>query len=286
MCGVFPILLTPFDEQDQIDEESLRHEVDWCIEGGAHGLGIAYASEIDKLTDRERSRLIEVVVDQTEGRVPVVASIYAAASVPAAQFACQLSELGSTAVMCQAPVAASPDGVRAFFGAISDAVDIPVFVQEASVVVGGPLLSQIARENEQVRYAKVESLPPPQRVREAVEHAGDLVTVFGGASGAHLIQELRRGARGTMPYPTCIHAFVDVWDQWQTGDQAAAQEVWEHEIAPLLQVTGLNHKEVLRRDGVIQTGRWRSPGPVSLDGISTRELDAVCERLGIGLRST
>ncbi len=285
MRGVFPILVTPFDERDRIDEDSLRSEVDWCIEAGAHGLGIAYASEIPKLTDAERARLTRVVVAQAADRVPVVASIFAAANVTAAGFAREMEDLGATAVMCQAPAGASNDGKREFFAAISSAVRTPVFVQEAAVAVGGPLLHQIAQETANVRYAKVENAPPPQRVGEAIEHAGDLVTVFGGASGDHLIPELARGAQGTMPWPSRVGAFVDAWDCWQAGDHAAAREVWERQIAPLLRVPGLDHKEILRREGVIQTARWRAPGPSQPDAISLRELDAVCERLGIGSRS-
>ena len=227
MRGVFPILVTPFDERDRIDEDSLRSEVDWCIEAGAHGLGIAYASEIPKLTDAERARLTRVVVAQAADRVPVVASIFAAANVTAAGFAREMEDLGATAVMCQAPAGASNDGKREFFAAISSAVRTPVFVQEAAVAVGGPLLHQIAQETANVRYAKVENAPPPQRVGEAIEHAGDLVTVFGGASGDHLIPELARGAQGTMPWPSRVGAFVDAWDCWQAGDHAAAREVWE-----------------------------------------------------------
>ena len=46
MRGVFPILITPFDERDRIDAESLQNLVDYCIAGGVHGFGIAYATEI------------------------------------------------------------------------------------------------------------------------------------------------------------------------------------------------------------------------------------------------
>ncbi|CAI7995039.1 L-2-keto-3-deoxyarabonate dehydratase [Geodia barretti] len=185
--------------------------------------------------------------------------------------------------MCTPPAADVPvDEKKAYFRAISDAVSVPIFVQEAGTSLGGALLRQIAEESEQVRYAKVENAPPAQKVYEAVQHGGDLVTVFGGASGTYLIEELRRGSQGTMPWPSHPHAFVQVWDHWQSGDEIAAREVWEREITPILRVGGLVHKEILYRKGIIKSPRWRSPGPAPLDDMGQRELDEVCERLGIG----
>src|SRR6476469_3882593 len=46
MQGVFPILVTPFDEQSRVDEESLRHLVEFSVGSGVHGLGVALGSEI------------------------------------------------------------------------------------------------------------------------------------------------------------------------------------------------------------------------------------------------
>ena len=72
MRGVFPILVTPFDERDRIDEDSLENLVDYCIDAGVHGFGIAYASEIPKLTEAKRLQVCKIIIDRTAERVPVV----------------------------------------------------------------------------------------------------------------------------------------------------------------------------------------------------------------------
>ncbi len=283
MRGMFPVLITPFDEQERIDEASLRSVVEYNINAGVHGVVIAFATEIMKLTEAERLQVAQVVVDQTQGRVPVVVNTGAVSTAATVQYSRQTEALGVTAVMCTPPAADVPaEEKRAYFKAISDAVSVPIFVQEAGTSLGGVLLRQIAEESEQVRYAKVENAPPAQKVYEAVQHGGDLVTVFGGASGTYLIEELRRGSQGTMPWASQPHAFVQVWDHWQAGDETAAREVWEREIAPILRVGGLIHKEILYRKGIIKSARWRSPQPAPLDDMAQRELDEVCERLGIG----
>jgi dihydrodipicolinate synthase/N-acetylneuraminate lyase len=289
MRGIYPILLTPFDEHGRIDEESLRSEVEFNLGGGVHGVGLALGSEFLKLTEEERNHVTRIVVDQVRGRVPVVVNTGAQANVPAVLYSRQAEELGATAVMCMPPLMGVSGGeIRAYFRAISDAVRVPIFIQDQQAApVSASLIRQIAEESERVRYAKVESPPQAAKVREAVQQSRGLVTIFGGAAGTYLIEELRRGAVGTMPWPSTPHAFVKVWDHWQDGDVQAAREVHEREIAPLLRLstTGLRlghtvHKEVLRRRGVIKSAHVRAPSD-PLDELTLRELDEVCERLGI-----
>ena len=283
MRGVFPILVTPFDNGDRVDEDSLRSVVDYNIDAGVHGLGIAFATEIPKLTESERLRVAEVVIDQAGGRVPVVVNTGAPSTHATVLYSRQAEGLGAAAVMCTTPAGAPPDETRAYFGALSDALSIPIFLQEAGTAIGGALMRRIADECERLRYAKVESAPPPQRVAEAVAHGAGLVTVFGGASGSHLLEELRRGSQGTMPWASLPHAFVRVWDHWQTGDEEAARKAWEQDINPVLRIGGLVHKEILYRQGVIRTPRFRAPAPAApLDEVTQREFEQVCERLGIG----
>jgi 4-hydroxy-tetrahydrodipicolinate synthase len=289
MRGVFPILLTPFDEQDRIDEEGLRGVVEYSIRAGVHGVGIALGSEMPKLTEPEREQVVRVVIEQARGRVPVVVNTGAQANYPAVVYSKQAEELGASAVMCIPPTGASPTEIRSYFKAVSDAVRVPVFIQDvATAPVSAGLIRQIAEESEQVRYAKIETPPQPAKVAEGVRLSRGLVTVFGGASGTYLIEELRRGSVGTMPFPTQMEAFVEVWDRFQAGDLAGAQEVFDRRIAPLIRIstTGVRlghtiHKEVLRRKGIIRCAKVRAPSD-PLDDFARRDLDEVCERLGIG----
>src|SRR5919205_4404202 len=74
--GVFAIPPTPFDDAGNVDEPSLRRCVDFCIEAGAHGIvAPVNASESIALTDSERLRVAEVLVEQAAARVPVVGGV-------------------------------------------------------------------------------------------------------------------------------------------------------------------------------------------------------------------
>jgi dihydrodipicolinate synthase/N-acetylneuraminate lyase len=289
MRGVFPILLTPFDEHDRIDEDGLRSVVEYAIRSGVHGVGIALGSEMPKLVESERELVVRTVIDQARGRLPVVVNTGAPANYPAVVYSQQAEAQGASAVMCIAPAAASASEIRSYFKAISDAVSVPIFIQDvATASVSAGLIRQMADESEWVRYAKIESPPQPVKVADAVAKNQGLVTIFGGASGTFLIEELRRGSVGTMPFPTQLPAFVAVWDRFQAGDLDGARGVFDREILPLLRVSStgvrlghLVHKEVLRRQGVIKCAKVRAPAD-PLDAQTKRELDEVLDLLGIG----
>ena len=127
MRGVFPILVTPFDERDRIDEDSLENLVDYCIDAGVHGFGIAYASEIPKLTEAERLQVCKIIIDRTAKRVPIVVTTGSPATAVAVQYSRQAADLGVDAIMSLPPTGATAKQHRAYFKAISGAVDIPIF---------------------------------------------------------------------------------------------------------------------------------------------------------------
>jgi dihydrodipicolinate synthase/N-acetylneuraminate lyase len=287
--GIFPILLTPFDDDGRIDEESLQNEVEFNLAAGVHGLGLALGSEFLKMTEEERQRVTKIVVDQVRGRVPVVVNTGAQSNVVAALYSKQAEELGASAVMCMPPsMGVSGSEMHSYFKAISDAVRVPVWIQDTSyVVVPAGVIRQIAEESERVRYAKIESPPNALKVQEAVQQAGHLVTVFGGSAGTYFIEELRRGGVGTMPWPSTPEVFVKIWNRWQAGDQSGALETFERELLPILRVssTGLRmghaiNKEILKRRGVIKSAHVRAPSD-PLDALAERELAETLERLGI-----
>ncbi|HEX5414133.1 MAG TPA: dihydrodipicolinate synthase family protein [Chloroflexota bacterium] len=291
MTGVYPILVTPFDERGRIDEESLRSLIDFNLEAGVHGLGIAMASEVLKLTEAERDQLTRLVVEQVRGRVPVVVNTGGPATDVAVYYSRRARDLGADALMCQPPTLSPPTATetRSYFKAISGAVSIPIFIQDtATAHVPAGLARQIAEESEHVRYTKVESLPPAQMVGANVRVAGDLLTVFGGAGASYLIEEIQRGAQGTMPWPSTPRELVEIWNRARAGDLAGAEEIFYRVLVPINRVSvgGMRgalqvQKEILRRKGIIKTAHVRAPAD-PLDPETAADLDRLCVRLGIG----
>ena len=162
MQGVFPILVTSFDEGSRLDEESLRRLIDFNLNAGVHGLGVALGSEVFKLTEAKRAKVTRIVVDQVAGRVPVVINTGAHGTNLAVHYSRMAAENGADALMVLPPsfMPAGPDEVLAYYRAISNAVPLPIFIQDVAASPISPgLARRLAQECEWVQYIKVETLP-------------------------------------------------------------------------------------------------------------------------------
>lgn len=288
MRGVYPILVMPFDPQGRIDEDSLRRLVEFDIQAGVHGLGVALGSEIFKLSEAERDHVTKIVVDQVRGRVPVVINTGAPGTDLAVHYSRRAQECGADALMILPPsfMPATAEEVRDYFSAISSAVNIPIFLQDTPTAgISAGMAKQLAQTCEHVRYIKVESMPITAKVADAVAQAGDVITVFGGAGGGYFIEEMRRGSQGTMPFCSQPEAFVAVWDAYHAGDEVRAREVFDRIIAPVNRIAAQGngifyhvHKELLRHRGILTTNTVRSPSP-PVEPLTQRELQALLEEI-------
>ncbi len=288
MQGLFPILATPFDDDDRIDVDDLRREVEFSIEKGVHGIGIALASEVMKLSETERDLVTRTVVDQAKGRVPVVVNTGAPSTSLTIQYSKRAEDLGADATMITPPGGVSASVTKEYYRRVSDATGIPIFIQDVPTAsLSATLASEMAREIEGVKYIKAENPPTPPSIAGFVEAGGDELTVFGGAGGAFFIEEMRRGSVGIMPHAACPDLFREVWDQYHAGDVGQA-EIEFNRMTPLLRVMTQGAgpsslhlvKEVLRLRGVFKSVNVRHPDVAPSD-FTYRELRDAVEALGL-----
>ena len=288
MQGVFPILITPFDDHGRVDEDSLRAVVDFNIDAGVHGLGVALGSEVLKLSEAERVQVTKIVVEQSNKRVPVIINTGAAGTDLAVLYSKTAEDNGADGLMMMPPSfkPLSAEEVREYFKAASDAVNIPIFIQDTdNPSVPAALAVAMAEESEHVRYIKVESTPTTVKVADAVALAKGKLVIFGGAGGSYFVEEMRRGSVGTMPSCSQPEAFVEVWDLFQKGEERKAREVMETKILPLNRISAQNwgaffhvNKGLLKHRGFISSAHIRGPA-APMDEVLERELEAVIDEL-------
>ena len=286
--GVYTIPVTPFTERGEVDEESLKRQVDWCVRAGAHGIvAPVNASEGPSLTDEERRRVTQLVVETTAGRIPTVVGVSATGVQSTLLFTRWARELGADAVIAMPPYGiriTDPEGLFNFYQAVADEADgLKVFIQNWSGVQGTPmgaaLVIRLLKEIPNVSYSKEETTNAGHLMTATLAGAGDAcLGIMGGIGGRYLFDEVRRGACGTMPacQTTDIHA--QIWNTLDGGDEAGARKLFNR-LLPMLNMEALYgaalYKEVLRRRGVIATATMRGVKTSPLDVFDHQELDAL-----------
>ena len=282
--GIFPVLETPVGDKGEIEVDSLRREVDFCVQAGAHGLVFpVLGSEFQFLTDTERRELVEVVIKQAAGRIPVVAGAAGTVWQVAAEHARHAAGAGADAVIALPPYLSGGTRaeIRQYYEAVAKAAGIPVFIQHSQAGMDASLLAELLSEVEHIRYIKEEMHPSAHQISAVVKGAGvNCWGVFGGAHDRWMLSELRRGATGFMPAVEAVDVHVQVWEAWQAGDEKKARQVF-NQLLPLINfilIMGLPVcKEVLVRRGVFKSAAMRTPGTLGLDAEDHRELDAILE---------
>jgi len=128
--GSIVALITPFRD-GQVDEEALRKLVDWHVEQGTHGVvPCGTTGESPTLSHEEHGRVVEVVVDQVAGRIPVIAGAGSNNTAEAITLTRHAEEAGADAVLHVAGYYNRPnqEGLYQHFKALHDATDIPIIV--------------------------------------------------------------------------------------------------------------------------------------------------------------
>ncbi|WP_153557878.1 dihydrodipicolinate synthase family protein [Roseimaritima sediminicola] len=203
ITGILTPNLTPVDSRGQVDEDCLRGYVDWLIERGVDGLyPNGSTGEFVRFTPQERRRIVEVVVDQTRGRVPVLAGAAEANARETIEACHAYGQMGVRAVAIVAPYyyRLSPEGVYAYFREIADAVsvdvtlyNIPLFASPIDV----DTVRRLALECPRVVGIKDSSgdLPNMMRMIQAVRPQRDDFTFLTGWDAA-LVPMLIAGCDG------------------------------------------------------------------------------------------
>ncbi|MGH2557904.1 MAG: dihydrodipicolinate synthase family protein [Thermomicrobiales bacterium] len=275
--GIFAIPPTPFDERGDVDLDGLRRAVEFCVECGAHGIvHPVMASEFFTLSDAERLAMIPVVTRQVSNRCPVVIGVSGVCTQSAVAFARAAREAGADAVIAMPPYIQRyrDDDILAHFAAISDAVHLPIFVQNAGAwqPIRRELLLTLAREIEHVHFIKEEVPPAHHHIGEIVEaNEPEIWGIFGGAGCANLFSELRRGAAGNMPAAAFTDICVQMFNLYEAGAQGEA-EALHRRLMPLIERAG-PQKELLVKRGVLTCAKTRAMGK-PFDDQDRRERDA------------
>jgi 4-hydroxy-tetrahydrodipicolinate synthase len=238
LVGVANIQLTPFKSATEIDEEALRDNTRFMIEGGiVNGRGFQAIGgsngEGFSMSMEEYKQLIDIVVDEAAGRVPICVGCIRPATMPVIRIAQYAEEVGADAVMVLAPhyyPYCSADAVHGHFKALADATNIGIMIYNNVTVTGQDLSVDLLRRLGAIDniVAIKECTPNMSKLREVAYELKDRFAVIPNAARWLMPFDYQLGAVG---YIT-IYGNVDpayalrMHDVCLSGDFERAQDMW------------------------------------------------------------
>jgi len=246
--GIFPVVPTTFTEQGELDLESQKRCVDFMIDAGSDGLCIlANFSEQFVLSDEEREVLTRTMLEHVKGRVPVIVTTTHYSTKVCAERSRRAQDMGAAMLMVMPPYHGATFRVPEpqifeFYARLSDAVDIPIMIQDApasGTVLSAPFLARMAKEIEQVAYFKIETAGAAAKLRELIRLGGEAIEgPWDGEEAITLMPDLDAGATGSMTgggYPDGIRPIIEAH---RSGDRDKAFALYQQWLPLITTRTG------------------------------------------------
>jgi 4-hydroxy-tetrahydrodipicolinate synthase len=265
--GIITVLNTPFTDGDAVDLSSLRKNVRYALEAGVAGFLVpAMASEVDKLSSAERRQVVEAVLEENGGRVPVIGGASAVTGEERIRNAAALIEVGCDGILASIPFydevqyereVRELDALKPGFLMLQDwdfqGYGLPV-----------SLISRLFDEVASFRCLKVEVVPAGVKYSEALEATGGRLHVSGGWAVMQIIEALDRGVHAFMP--TGMHElYTRIYSLYRAGQREEARVLFE-QLLPVLAFANQHldisvhfFKRLLHRQGIYSTPRVRQP---------------------------
>lgn len=271
--GVYPVAPTIFNDNGQLDLDGQKRAIDFMIDAGSDGICIlANFSEQFLLTDAERDAVMHTVLDHVAGRVPVIVTTSHFSTDICADRSKRAQEAGAAMVMIMPPffgatLRVSEPGIYEFFRRVSDAIDIPIMIQDAPMAgtsMSPAFLALMAKEIANVSYFKIEVAGTANKLRELIALGGEAIEgPWDGEEAITLMADLDAGATGAMTggaYPDGIRKIIDPYFAGNREEAAAAYERWLPLINYENRQCGLSAaKALMREGGVIKSDAVRHP---------------------------
>ena len=232
LAGVYPYLVSPVDRDGEVMEEPLRHLVAHLIDAGVHGLTpLGSTGEFAYLGWAQKRRIVEIVVAEAAGRLPVVAGVASTSTHDAVLQTEALVAAGADAILAilEAYFPIGEEGVEAYFRAIAKAARGRTVVlytnpQFQRSDLSLPVIERLSHVDN-IGYIK-DASTNTGRLLSIIERTKGRMEVF--SASAHIPAcVMMIGGVGWMAGPACIvpTQSVRLYEAARRGDWTAAMEM-------------------------------------------------------------
>ena len=280
MDGIIAVPATPFTHDDRVDEDSLRRYVRRSVTQGVVGfLAPAVAGEVETLSVEERNLVVATIVDEVDGRVPVIGGASDPDPSVRLQIAERVLELGCEGILAHVRF----QDEDSYSGAIEDLGRMApgfLMIQDLDTgVVPVSLLAQLHRDVPSFKWAKVETGDRCRKCTALLRETEGSLWI--GSSGPDLIELLDRGIHAFLP--TLYHdIYARIWSLHRSGCRDEAILLWQR-LLPCLSFVASHQaiqwhisKAVLQADEIFATRRIRAESPEP-DAVESRLIDELVE---------
>jgi len=236
--GIYAVLVTPFKEDESLDEERLRTHADRVIEEGVDGVIVGGSTgEFASLSEEERKTLIKLVIEHVNGRVPVLAGGMAPSTKETIRWCKFAEDAGADGLMIVSPYygAQTDEALYQHFKKVAESVNIPIMPYNNTDTSGNDLVPDIIIRL--VKEGKVNYLKEcvdTRRMQIIKEACGDKINIFTGVDDL-IFQGFVLGAAGCVSgganvVPRVVKKLYNLIVK--ENDIRAARELW-YKYVPL-----------------------------------------------------
>ncbi len=239
--GIYPMLYAFFGADGALDRAAMRRQVEYCVAAGAHGLAaLGLATEVEKLTPEDRSRILAWTAEDLGGRLPLAITVFGNSVEEQVAFAGEAERAGAVWLIVLPPrIEGLPEAeLIDFFARVMARTGLPTAIQNAPEYIGIGLsaagIEKLRRRRDNFTVLKGEG--PAVTIREVIETTSGALAVFNGRDGLELPDNLRAGCAGIIPTPETCATQVRIFELMVSGAAEAEAEAERcyREILPLL----------------------------------------------------
>src|SRR5215468_72322 len=287
--GVVPVLVTPFLEDETIDEASLRRMVDFAAELEVSAICLpAYASEFYKLSDEERLRVVKIAIEQGAGRVQVIAQSNHGSAMNALRLAQANVAAGADLISIAIPrqFAPSDEELLHYLKRVLGGVDVPCLVQDfnpGGPSIGAEFAQRLRGECRNFDYLKIEEPLCAAKIQVITEATRGEVGILEGWGGLYVMELTPAGICGLMPGLAMADSLQRVFKLRRQGEAQESFRLFER-LLPQIEFSLQNmelfiycEKRLLQERGLLQTSVCRAPC-FRPDAPTRRYIDELTER--------
>jgi 4-hydroxy-tetrahydrodipicolinate synthase len=280
--GIVPAMVTPFNRDESLNEQALRDLTRHLLAGGVHGLFVVGSQgEFWALEYEEKKRIIEIVVAEAGGKVPVYAGTGATSTREAIRTTRMAAAAGADAVSVITPYFISPcaDELYDYYVAVAKASSAPVLLYNnpgrTGVNMAPDLVARLSRVDNIVGIK--DSSGDMSQTGEYIRRCDPQFAVLAGRD-TMILSTLIYGGKGAIAATANVapRLIVEIYDAFQAGDMKRALDA-QYRLAPLRIAFEMGSFPVVIKDALELMGIAAGPARGPVAGISAEKKARLAE---------